>query len=105
MTTGEHALEALQGLSRARQAVDTLWLDFRQTAPSQAQLDALVFAIVVEMVGVHDALEHVVECTLEGTVARLERITRNGGRTGVEGDDPQAMTVANWPRAEDDADG
>ena len=104
MSTSEHALEALQGLSRARQAVDNLWLDFRQTAPSQAQLDALVFAIVVEMVGVHDALEHVLESTLEGTVARLERITRSGGRS-PEDDDPQAMTVANWPREEDPTDG
>ncbi len=102
-TTSDHALAALQALTRARQAVDALWLDFRQTAPSQAQLDAMVFAIVTELVGVHDSLEHVLESTLDGTVARLERITRSGGRTDTEDDDPQKMTIANWQEETDDA--
>lgn len=93
MSTSEHALEALQSLQRARRALDDLWRDCRQTAPSTAQLDSQVFNIAVELSGVHDSLEKVVERGLGVLIGSLEC-------DAIEAD-PQAMTVDNWEDSND----
>lgn len=73
MSVADRTLEALQALQRARQALDTLWLECRQSVPSVSQLDALVHNIVAELVGAHDALEHVIEAELRANIGLIHR--------------------------------
>ena len=80
MTTSEQCLLALQGLQRARVALDVLWRECRQTAPTTAQLDSMVFDVAVELSGVYDSLESVVESTLRAMISGVDRLTPTGGR-------------------------
>lgn len=87
MNAGEHALAALQGLNRARHALDQLWRDCRLSLPTPQEIDKLVFGVAAELAGVHDNLEHVIEETLRDMIDQ----------------DPQRMTIADWQEESEDA--